>query len=417
MFQSHDWPQAAMRWLAIREEFPDDWRPVIDLANAYKAPALFAEADAILREGVDRFPDEIAILRDFAGLAIQQGHYDEALARANKLRERFPHNPDGYAVAGEALQMLGRFEEAAGLLSSVGEKFTDDYRLTLQWAWSVTRLQRWDAAFKLWDGMLNRFRLIGELTNSVGDTIALWQIAKGEGDEDAIAVVLPPEVARRAGVTVGEADLSDRDLMMGFEGLGDACEFGLVQRHFGAEPVGLLRFSGINPRQLATLLRTNFDGVGEPEHTYVKVHPISREYFAGDTRYFYMHTFIKESEVPQDQVFEKFSSRLRYLTRELIDDLTAGEKIFIYKDSRAALSDEEAHAIAGALKEHYPAAKLVLMRVASNPRQTGTISIFTKNAVFGYLTHFYETTNNMSDYDGWKGVCAAARAHFGAEHA
>jgi tetratricopeptide (TPR) repeat protein len=216
MFQSRDWPQATVRWLAIKEDFPDDWSVVIDMANTYRAPALFAEADAVLREGMGRFPHEIAILRQFTGLAIQQGNFDEALARSKLIRDRFPDNPDGYAVAGEALQMLGRFEEAADLLSSVGDKFNDD--------WTATRRRRWEEAFEQWDSMLNRFPPIGELTGSVGDAIGLWQIAKSEGDEAAIAASLPPEVARRAGVAADEAGLSDHDLMMGFEGLGDACE-------------------------------------------------------------------------------------------------------------------------------------------------------------------------------------------------
>ena len=34
------------------------------------------------------------------------------------------------------------------------------------------------------------------------------------------------------------------EMLLEFESLGDNCEFGLVQRHFGAEPISLLRFAG-----------------------------------------------------------------------------------------------------------------------------------------------------------------------------
>ncbi len=53
------------------------------------------------------------------------------------------------------------------------------------------------------------------------------------------------------------------DLLRGFESLGHNCEFGVVQRHFGAEPLGLLRFSGITLPDLLTGLACGFAGAGQ----------------------------------------------------------------------------------------------------------------------------------------------------------
>lgn len=42
-------------------------------------------------------------------------------------------------------------------------------------------------------------------------------------------------------------DMLPSELVARFESLGDNCEFGLVQRHFGAEPVGVFRFPTPKP--------------------------------------------------------------------------------------------------------------------------------------------------------------------------
>lgn len=54
--------------------------------------------------------------------------------------------------------------------------------------------------------------------------------------------------------------------MLGFESLGDNCEFGLVQRRCGAEPLGLLRFSNIELGPLLRGLVAEFDELGAREN-------------------------------------------------------------------------------------------------------------------------------------------------------
>ncbi|HEX2941395.1 MAG TPA: hypothetical protein VHO91_10130 [Rhodopila sp.] len=61
------------------------------------------------------------------------------------------------------------------------------------------------------------------------------------------------------------------DILFAFESLGDNCEFGLVQRYHGIEPLGLLRLAGFNVPFEARLakrthaLRLGFDGLGAPD--------------------------------------------------------------------------------------------------------------------------------------------------------
>ena len=73
------------------------------------------------------------------------------------------------------------------------------------------------------------------------------------------------------------------ELMLAFESLGDNCEFGLVQRDGGAEPLGLLRFAGMSLGNLVAALEAKLDGLGtidtvtvypagEPGHRELMVH-------------------------------------------------------------------------------------------------------------------------------------------------
>ena len=54
------------------------------------------------------------------------------------------------------------------------------------------------------------------------------------------------------------------ELLRGFESLGHNCEFGLMQRDLDAEPLGLLRFGGIDLASLLAGLDCAFAGIEDP---------------------------------------------------------------------------------------------------------------------------------------------------------
>ncbi len=77
----------------------------------------------------------------------------------------------------------------------------------------------------------------------------------------------------------------------------------IFHRHFGAEPLGLLRWADIYHDHLATALETEFAGVGEPEFTNLFVPSSSGrpEYRTTHKRYHMdIRTFVHSDEVPLD---------------------------------------------------------------------------------------------------------------------
>ena len=126
--------------------------------------------------------------------------------------------------------------------------------------------------------------------------------------------------------------LDDRALMMGFESLGDDCEFGFAQRAAGAEPLSLLRFGGILLHRLHEALDTRFAGIDDPGNIAVREGP--GEYIVHQTHYRYSyHTFVDSSAMSPQELLARELARLRFCRRKLLEDLEDGDKIFVVKSS------------------------------------------------------------------------------------
>jgi hypothetical protein len=122
--------------------------------------------------------------------------------------------------------------------------------------------------------------------------------------------------------------------MLGFESLGDNCEFGLVQRRCGAEPLSLLRFANIQLPALVAALDDRFARIGTPEGIRCELGGGGgrREFVVQDASYgITYHTFQYEGEVDQAELLGKQPTRQRFLARKLLEDLAAGEKIFVLR--------------------------------------------------------------------------------------
>jgi tetratricopeptide (TPR) repeat protein len=74
------------------------------------------EADAVLLGAIERFPDEVWPLREFAQLAHNRKDWNEAVTRWESLRRVFPDEATGFVMGAQALIAAGRDHEAAVLL-------------------------------------------------------------------------------------------------------------------------------------------------------------------------------------------------------------------------------------------------------------------------------------------------------------
>lgn len=127
-----------------------------------------------------------------------------------------------------------------------------------------------------------------------------------------------------------------------FQSLGQNCEFGLVQRQCGAEPLGLLRFSSIRLERLLHGIRTRFQGIGDLEDIHVQCEGPGKEYAGHQQRYeIDYHTFRNEGRIDLDDFRRREAQRLRYLADSLMMEIDNADKVFVVQRSEFPLPPSE----------------------------------------------------------------------------
>jgi capsular polysaccharide biosynthesis protein len=146
-----------------------------------------------------------------------------------------------------------------------------------------------------------------------------------------------PATARRE-VENATAGKPIDELVVAFESLGDNCEFGLVQRWAGAEPLGLLRFAGITLDRLLQGLKEEFSGVGTADTLEIYLAgEAPREYMVHETSLdIKYHTNITEAQIGPEELRQREARRLGFLRRKMLADLASGEKIWVWREMTAA---------------------------------------------------------------------------------
>ena len=174
--------------------------------------------------------------------------------------------------------------------------------------------------------------------------------------------------------------------MLAFESIGERCDFGAVQRHFGVEPLGLLRFAWTRFESLITALEDRFSAVGTVDDT-------SFDLFRNETilrmqKYgLIFHTFVEGVEQLPPEKQEVFRQqqrrRLLFLKDKLIADLEDPQKICVYATTDFA-SDAHVARLFAALRSYGPNT-LLFVRPATGDRPVGTVEPLEDGLYAGYF--------------------------------
>lgn len=214
-------------------------------------------------------------------------------------------------------------------------------------------------------------------------------------------------VLPRPAVT-GGPPLPLEQMILGFESLGDNCEFGVVQRRMGVEPLGLLRFSYVELPLLVRGLRCGFDGLGNADTVEVTVDGKDREFMVKESVYgMTCHTFQYEAQLSIDMVRQQQAARLNFLKRKLMEDIGAGEKIFVLKRFPPLRPEEvlPVYAVLNELGRNW----LLWMVPADAAHPPGTVEIVLSGLLRGYVDRFAPLDNaHELSLEAWTAVCEAA---------
>ncbi len=436
-----DWTAAAERWERVRAGFPDEPAAHVLGAVAVRELGRFDEAEALLAAARQRFPNDFGAEHEYAWLATIRGDFAEALERWDTLSERFPDRSAGLAGVARVLRQAGRFEDAELVLSEAVECFPAEIELAADHAEVAEARGDWDAAISRWATLRERapaevrgYTLGARALHSAGrHDEAATLLADAEnlfpGSKEVAQAVFEARLrlagagldgrTATAGAPAVHAD--DPELMhclvMDFESLGGSghgCEFGVFQREFGAEPLGLLRWADLAPHLLAEALEREFEGVGLAENTVLFVPPGDRpEYWTRDSRYWMaMRTFVAADATSEEQMRELACRRLQFLRDKLIGDLQAGEKIFVFKVIERNLTDEEIGRLHAAMRR-YGDNTLLYVRYEDEEHPNGTVEVAADGLMIGYIDrfNFSRTDENLGPAtESWTAVCRAAHS-------
>jgi len=328
---ARDVPGAAPADLAVRLDallapLPPKFGPWMTALDAI-AKAEPALAEAGYARVFARFPTMVQPRLRYARAAAQRGDWPEAVRRWEEVCDRFPQSLMAVLGLIAAVTELGPPARLEALLRaqlarpSPPEGLAEEHRrsLRVELGRLLIRAGKVAEARALWAELLREAPEDPEICRGHGEACQMAFYAQAEEAAPAL-VDTPPHAA----------------LFSRFEGLGANCEFGFAQRHFGAEPIGLLRWVGITPPRLIAALATRFEGIGEPDFTRLEARtkPVN-EIIMHDSRYgLRMHTFVPNTGQDLAQLREQIMRRMRFTRRKLLEDLEAGEKIFVYRRVR-----------------------------------------------------------------------------------
>jgi len=199
-------------------------------------------------------------------------------------------------------------------------------------------------------------------------------------------------------------------LMMRFESLGEDCEFGLVQRRCGAEPLGLLRFSSSPLPKLVAAMEAKFEGLGNPDMIKVELASNGREYMVLDKRFgLYYHAWVLAGEKSPEEVHARECARLPFLSNKLLEDLQAADKIFVYRGMKP-LAESDMLKLAATMRNFGPTT-LLWVEVADEEHEAGSVEEVATGLLRGNIERF-APANNAHDFDldAWIGICHNAEA-------
>jgi len=193
---------------------------------------------------------------------------------------------------------------------------------------------------------------------------------------------LPGAVARPA-VFAAKAD-SDSALALRFESIGQGCQFGLIQRDMGAEPVSLLRFVDTTTSMVANGLVRAFVGVDRPGGLTLHASEARRPTYAWRQSEYGLSfdTRIPMDEAEPADVMEAQLRRLTFLRRKFEEDLGSGEKIYVLTRGDC-LTEPEALAVFCALNVHGP--NTLLWTVFGDESATGCVDEIAPGFLCGHL--------------------------------
>ncbi len=448
---ARDWPEALRRFEAVRDRFPGLWWPWRRIWQTLREMDRFDDAEHVILQGMELFPDEPALVFDHADLHQWAGRVEEAVERYRIVHQRFPDSFWGYFLLSCSLATALHLDEAESMfietmrvfpgergplielvnltvlipadrrqisIAALGERVDDEIERCGETEDLLLARAQLAQLVGDYPGYLQRLLHVARLfpnARYVGEKIVgAREILLGRGE-------LVPDESGAAASPPGPdgAPQTPRELLGWFESLGGGgpagitlygCELGYVQRHVALEPLSLLRWTGVDLPNVTRLFANDFAGVGQLETCDLGTVDDRYDWRFVDLAYELRcdHTHLDRLTVPREEALQMMCQRTKFLARKLREDLEDGEKIFVYRYLGPAPDEADMLALAEAVNG-YGRNMLFFVCRADERHEPFTVRLVHPGLMVGTIDWFApDRFRYPVNLDGWTRLCGDA---------
>ena len=397
--------EALERWNLIRQRHPEHAPAWFQSAANARVLSRVDEASALMREALNRFPNDLGVIREAARTADRRHAYAESIILWERLRSRSDKDWEASQGHANCLVQLHRFDEAKVAIDRAVADFPKARSfLALRGALAMAR-EDWDAALSIWTAFREKYPNDQVGWENLGRTLTSKHLEDVDRRESGQGIARPVDIVK-------VEDEGNRTMLLKFESVGEDCEFGMVQRRYGAEPLGLLRWNYVTFESLMAAVAVGFDGMGDLDQTELWSGGVD-EYFVQDKRWgLAMHTFLSSTQVDKELFLPKMARRVAYLRDKLVSEIKHGEKTIVFKSN--SVSQDDMKALHAALWKIGPV-DLLWIRTKSEgspiPRgKAGDVFKIQDNLYIGLIDRLGAAQGYWDiAYDNWISICRNMR--------
>lgn len=175
--QDGRWSDALRQWRDLSAAHPDRADASVNQIKILTKLQRFAEAERMLRDAAERWPDHPKVIEASALAAQREMRWSDALAHWQDLTVRRPGRLTAWVRRIKVLLELRRIEEANEVLGTASERWSDHPRLKETKAHVLESEQRWAEALECWRDLSSNHP--GRAASLVGEHIATCEIKAG----------------------------------------------------------------------------------------------------------------------------------------------------------------------------------------------------------------------------------------------
>ena len=401
------------------------WRAFVDAANAAIQFRDFEQADQVLTRALGAFPEDGTLRRAFAASAHDRGDFETAIERWEIAMRAEPDDPFCPCALSANLRANHQIWQASAVITTALQRFPVNKGVITEAARTAMARRSFKEALALWslaveddrplpDWLHGRVDALAQLDRLDEADAALRDACERYPQDTGLLALAEVLTLVRQGrseaptASTNEITISPADLVSEFESLGDNCEFGLLQRYCGSEPLALFRYATSQARNLQHAFATDLDEYGTDEDLHIFATSYDKEYVCRSRRYddFEYHTEVYEGEIELGALRARELRKVGYLKERLILGLRTGDKIFVRKGGpyQAAV---DLHRTMRTLGTNI----LLWVQLEDEAHAAGTVEFVEEGLLRGFISRFptYDDAHAF-ELREWLTICANALA-------